>query len=216
MTNNVKNIDFSSRTTYDGSCASDDEIIVPWVYTNEMKNFLKIKGFTNVQVDTHHLPNGKTYRAFYIKIKKNDYGSYKKAFDGEIKRHIEHEDDSKPKFDRDLLEDTGEPMLSLDKIYEDMVTIGERAYDPTGTNKYADCTKEMELLEYLLAKVKDHFSGTNFEELSQEVITLIYEGYKKNEIIEKTVLSSKKKTQAYDDVNKILDFTYDILMGICS
>ena len=195
MTNNVKNIDFSSRTPYDGSCVSDDEVVVPMVYTDELKILLFEKGYRNIQVDTHHLPNGKKYKACYTKIKKADYPEYKKTFDREVHSYLNCETEQVSKFDRDVLEDTEKPVLSLDIIYDSINSKDESGFDPTGTRKYDNTINTLYLLEDLLESLQD--------DTSRQILTMLYEGYTKEYIWKNTLLNSKGHTQAYEDIKKV-------------
>lgn len=200
MKKNVK--DYSNRTPYDGVMPNENEIIVPWVLSKEMKSLLKEQGFKSYQVETHHMPNGETIKVFFMRIPIENYDSHMKAYNEEINLFITKERDAKSHYERKVSEEMDEPILSLDKIYDDIDDEEGKSYDPTGTNKYEDYASLVFFLNDFLDQIKD--------EKKCQIIRMLWEGYERKEIWE-NVLPEKRKSQAYDYIKKIQEATQEIL-----
>ena len=198
MTNNVNYKDYSNRTTFDGSIPNDDEMIVPVVLTKELKQLIDLKGYKNYSIETHKLKYNKKIKVVFTVIKKENYNTYKTTFNSKTHEYL---NGTYPPslFEKDLEEDEDvdqTSLYSLDKIMSDVIDEDKLSKDPTGTTKYDDVIKCAMMLDDLIDSFED--------QIAKKVIQMKVEGYKKNEIHEK-LYPSLKKTQAYDEINKILD-----------
>lgn len=200
MKKEVKN--YENRTSYDGVEPNENEIIVPWVLSIEMKTLLREQGFESYQVETHRMPNGKTIKVFFMRIPIEKYEDHVKAYNDEINLFLTNERDAKSHYERKITEETEQSILSLDKIFEDIENDDAKTIDPTGNNIYEDYAKFESLLNYYLEQEKD--------EKNRMIIQMLWQEYDKKEIWKK-VLPQKRKSQAYDYIKKIQEATREIL-----
>ena len=193
MSISVKN--YSNRASYDGVTPNENEIIVPWVLTPEMEKLLFQQGFKSYQVETHHMPNGKSIKVFFMRIPAENYACHMKAYNEEINLYLTDERNAKSHYERKISEETQQPVLSLDKIFEDLDNDDVKGIDPTGSNINEENAKALSLFGELV--------GTVGNEKDCKIIKMLWEGRTKKYIC-KTVLPEKSKTQAYAYIEKLL------------
>lgn len=183
--------DFSNRKAFNNVPVGDDEELVPMVLTEEMKIRLKPMGLDYKNVETWTFPYGKKVKAFFEPNKKGSIDEYMKTFYAEVERYLKHKDEEHI--------DT----LSLDKLLEDTNNDDYNGFDPTGTTDYDDKEQSLMILEELIEDVeaKDANMG--------KIIRLLFEGFKKNEILKKVDLD-KGKTLGYTFIGKTQKIALEI------
>lgn len=183
--------DFSNRKAFNNVPVGAHEELVPMVLTEEMKTTLKPMGLDYKNVETWTFPYGKKVKVFFASNKKGSMDVYMKTFYAEVERYLKHKDEEHI------------DALSLDKFLEDTTDGDYNGFDPTGTTDYDDKAQSLMILEELIEDVeaKDANMG--------KIIRLLYEGFKKNEILKKVDLG-KAKTQGYVFIEKTQKITLEI------
>lgn len=183
--------DFSNRKAFNNVPVGDDEELVPMVLTEEMKITLKPMGLDYKNVETWTFPYGKKVKVFFALNKKGSMDEYMKTFYAEVERYLKQKDEKHIN------------ALSLDKFLEDTNNDDYNGFDPTGTTDYDEKAQSLMILEGLIEDVeaKDANMG--------KIIRLLFEGFKKNEILKKVDLG-KGKTQGYAFIEKTQKIALEI------
>lgn len=183
--------DFSNRKAFNNVPVGAHEELVPMVLTEEMKTTLKPMGLDYKNVETWMFPYGKKVKVFFAPNKKGSMDVYMKTFYAEVERYLKHKDEEHI------------DALSLDKFLEDTTNGDYNGFDPTGTTDYDDKAQSLMILEELIEDVeaKDANMG--------KIIRLLYEGFKKNEILKKVDLG-KAKTLGYMFIEKTQKIALEI------
>lgn len=183
--------DFSNRKAFNNVPVGADEELVPMVLTEEMKTTLKPMGLDYKNVETWTFPNGKKVKVFFIPNKKGFMDTYMKTFNAEVDYYLKHKNEEHI------------DALSLDKFLEDNINDDYNGFDPTGTTEYDDKALSLMILEELIQDVeaKDDNMG--------KIIRLLFDGFKKNEILRKVELG-KGKTQGYAFIEKAQKIALEI------
>lgn len=183
--------DFSNRKAFNNVPVGAHEELVPMVLTEEIKTTLKPMGLDYKNVETWMFPYGKKVKVFFAPNKKGSMDVYMKTFYAEVERYLKHKDEEHI------------DALSLDKFLEDTTNGDYNGFDPSGTTDYDDKAQSLMILEELIEDVeaKDANMG--------KIIRLLYEGFKKNEILKKVDLG-KAKTQGYMFIEKTQKIALEI------
>lgn len=183
--------DFSNRKAFNNVPVGAHEELVPMVLTEEMKTTLKPMGLDYKNVETWMFPYGKKVKVFFAPNKKGSMDVYMKTFYAEVERYLKHKDEEHI------------DALSLDKFLEDTTNGDYNGFDPTGTTDYDDKAQSLMILEELIEDVEAKDANM------RKIIRLLYEGFKKNEILKKVDLG-KAKTQGYMFIEKTQKIALEI------
>lgn len=183
--------DFSNRKAFNNVPVGAHEELVPMVLTEEMKTTLKPMGLDYKNVETWTFPYGKKVKVFFASNKKGSMDVYMKTFYTEVERYLKHKDEERI------------DALSLDKFLEDTNNDDYNGFDPTGTTDYDDKEQSFMILDELIEDVEAKEANMG------KIIRLLFEGFKKNEILKKVDLG-KGKTQGYAFIGKTQKIALEI------
>lgn len=183
--------DFSNRKAFNTVPVGAHEELVPMVLTEEMKTTLKPMGLDYKNVETWTFPYGKKVKVFFASNKKGSMDVYMKTFYTEVERYLKHKDEERI------------DALSLDKFLEDTNNDDYNGFDPTGTTDYDDKEQSFMILDELIEDVEAKEANMG------KIIRLLFEGFKKNEILKKVDLG-KGKTQGYAFIGKTQKIALEI------
>lgn len=184
--------DFSDRTSYNGIPCNEDEVLVPVVLDENMKEQLMLDGFKDSNAETWKVGiNNKLVPVAYVPWSKNLLDDAIKDFNQQVNKYIN-------RFKTD------ENILSLDKMQEDSQKEGKTGYDPTGTREL----DESLIYEIKLTRLIDKV--LKLDSKKALCIRLLAEGYSKGEILQILDLNVKK-TQGYELIKKCQEIAKELI-----
>lgn len=183
-----------NEKTFDGKQASENEVIVPVLLSENMRMTLKPRGLKKEYVRYWKIRNiTKKIPVVFIAVDKDEEETCIKFFNSEIKEYL-------TQYSKD------EQLISLDSLMSDLNASDKRGYDPTGTTKTSDDYFYEALLFDLLNKL------SKIDDKMCQCINMLVEGYKKREILESLNLGVAK-TQGYEFIKKTQELSKNFLNG---
>lgn len=186
--------DFSNRTSFNGKPCRENEVLVPVLLNDEMKETLEPMGLNYDNAETWHYPHAsKPVVVVFIPVDKDQKETAMSYFHKEVSSYLK----GKSFYVSDS--------TSLDAILEDITDEDKRAIDPTGTTEDEERFLLMDTLKMLIADV------TEYDETMGKIVTLLAADLQKNEILD-SVDVGKKKTQGYDFIAKTQKYAKELYM----
>lgn len=133
--------DFSNRNSYNGLPCKGDEVLIPVVLDENMKEQLRHDGFKDDNSEAWRIgKNNKLVPVAFVPWSKLKFKDAIKDFNQQVNKYLN-------RFKTD------ENILSLDKFQEDSQEEGKAGYDPTGTTVLDESLKYEIKLTRLIDKL---------------------------------------------------------------
>ena len=186
--------DFSNRTSFNGKPCGDNEVLVPVLLNDEMKETLKPMGLDYDNAETWHYPHANLpVIVVFIPVEEGQKEAAMSYFHKEVSDYLKGKSSN--------ISDS----ISLDAILEGRDDDEKRTIDPTGTTEEEEKYLLMDTLKMLIADVTEH------DETMGKIVALLAAGLQKNEILD-SVDVGKKKTQGYEFINKTQKYAKELFM----
>ncbi len=178
--------DFSNRTAFNGRPVLPGQILIPVVLNKDMAKTLKPAGLNYDYTEGWRFPYAsETVPVAFVPIDDAPgvMENYMKIFHKEADNYLKHVDD------------THSDELSLNKMLDDIENDDENGFDPTGTTENEDKAFLAHIFDMLVEDLNAQDPNMG------RIISLLADGFQKNEIIDKIDLG-KGKSQAYAFIEK--------------
>ena len=178
--------DFSNRTPYNGIPCRPGQVLVPVVADDEMCTTLKPYGLLWDNLESWTFPrSAEKVPVAFVLVEEHEKEAAMKDFNYQAHAYL-------CRFKKTAEDDH----LSLEKFAEDAEDDDADGYDPTGTTENEDNAFTYMVVDMLVEDLNKQ------NPLYGQVFRLLFDGYKKGEILKEIDLG-KEKSQGYAFIKKV-------------